>query len=102
MEEDGVVVFTGNVLGLGTIVLLFPGECYRRPGVAVRGGRVEAEFRKMLRRVRVGWVHGGAAVGHDEGGCGNVEDLVGVGEGGVCGPGEWRGVPHVDESPGLL
>ena len=88
MEEYSVVLFSGHVIWYKSLVVVFVvlvHECYRRTWMASGGGGVVIQLRKILRRVGVWRVLEGATVGDNEVGYCYVEDLIWIGERGVCG-----------------
>lgn len=104
MEEDGIIRFSSLVIRYESFVVVsvfLVHECYGRSWVARRGGCVVAQLRQLLRWVRVGRVLAGTTSGDDEVGECDVEDLVRVGERGVCGACERIKTPNINERPDL-
>ena len=83
MEEDGIVGCPALIVRHERLVRVSILLVYERDGrsrVAGGGGRVVAQLRQRLGRVRVRRVLRGATSRDDEVGQGEVEDLVRVGE----------------------
>ena len=104
MEENRIIQFPTFILRhqrLIRIPILLIHKRNRRSRVPRRSGRIIAQLRQFLRRVRIRRILSRTTPRNDEVGQGDVEDLIRICEGSVRGAGERIDAPDINESPDL-